>query len=72
MKPIECLLKNEDPRIIKFFPKVRVKEISETRLRTVDPDLVSFFNVNSPEDLTASEKMLKDDHGISPTTQSIK
>jgi molybdopterin-guanine dinucleotide biosynthesis protein A len=72
MKPIECLLKNEDPRIIKFFPKVRVKEISETRLRTVDPDLVSFFNVNSPEDLAASEKMLKDDHGISPTTQSIK
>ena len=59
IKPIEYLLKNEDPRIIKFFPKVRVKEISETRLRTVDPDLVSFFNVNSPEDLAASEKMLK-------------
>ena len=59
IKPIEYLLKNEDPRIIKFFPKVRVKEISETRLRTVDPDLASFFNINKPEDLAASEKMLK-------------
>jgi molybdopterin-guanine dinucleotide biosynthesis protein A len=59
IKPIEHQLRNEDPRIIKFFPKVRVKEISDARLRTVDPDLVSFFNINRPEDLAVSEKILK-------------
>ncbi len=59
IKPIEHQLRKEDPRIIKFFPKVRVKEISDAQLRTVDPDLVSFFNINRPEDLAVSEELLK-------------
>ncbi len=58
IKPIEHQLKTQDPKILKFFPKVKVKEVSETRLRKVDPELVSFFNINTPEDLAASEKLL--------------
>jgi molybdopterin-guanine dinucleotide biosynthesis protein A len=58
IKPIESQLKNQDPKIVNFFPKVRVKEIPEERLRQADPDLASFFNINTPEDLTACEKML--------------
>lgn len=61
IKPIERLLKNEDPKILKFFPKVKVKEIQEARLRSADPRLISFFNINTPEDFAASEKMLADD-----------
>lgn len=65
IKPIERQLKNQDPKILKFFPEVKVKEIPEARLRKVDPDLASFFNINTPEDLTAAEKML-DVNGLLP------
>ncbi|MCK4390514.1 MAG: molybdenum cofactor guanylyltransferase [Desulfobacterales bacterium] len=58
IKPIERQLQNEDPKILKFFPKVKVKEIPEARLRSADPHLISFFNINTPDDLAASEKML--------------
>ena len=61
IKPIERQLQNGDPKILNFFPKVKVKEIPEAELRSVDPDLISFFNINTPEDLTASEQMLADD-----------
>jgi len=61
IKPIERQLKNEDPKIVRFFPKVKVKEIQEARLRSADPHLISFFNINTPEDFTTSEKMLADD-----------
>ncbi len=60
IKPIECQLKNEDPKIANFFPKVRVKEIPEARLRSADPHLISFFNINTPKDLAGSEKMLRE------------
>ena len=60
IKPIECQLKNEDPKIANFFTKVRVKEIPEARLRSADPHLISFFNINTPKDLAGSEKMLRE------------
>lgn len=63
LKPIEHQLKKQDPKILKFFPKVKVKEVPEAQLRLADPHLVSFFNINTPEDLAASEKMLTDDAG---------
>ena len=58
IKPIEHQLKNEDPKILKFYPKVNVKEIPEKQLRSADPHLISFVNINTPEDFSASEKML--------------
>jgi molybdopterin-guanine dinucleotide biosynthesis protein A len=58
IKPIERQLKNEDTKIVNFFPKVRVKEIPERELRSADPHLVSFFNINTPKDLAGSKKML--------------
>ena len=59
IKPIEYQLRHEDPKIVNFFSKARVKEVPEERLRGADPELVSFFNVNTPEDLAAIEKMLR-------------
>jgi len=61
IKPIERQLKNGDPKILNFFPKIKVKEIPEAELRSAAPPLISFFNINTPEDLTASEQMLADD-----------
>jgi molybdopterin-guanine dinucleotide biosynthesis protein A len=38
-------------RIISFFHKVNVLEVPEAELRAVDPDLVSFINLNTPADV---------------------
>jgi len=35
----------------------RLKKIPETVLRSKDPELISFFNINTPEDLTRAEEM---------------
>ena len=35
----------------------RLKKIPESLLRTADPDLISFFNINTPEDLEKAQKM---------------
>jgi len=49
--PIERQLKQGNAKIADFFSQVRVKEVPEDRLRTADGELVSFINVNTPEDL---------------------
>jgi molybdopterin-guanine dinucleotide biosynthesis protein A len=48
---------------VKFFPRVNVKEIPEARLRSADPHLISFLNINTPEDFTACEEILRDNLG---------
>ena len=40
-----------------FFKKVRVKKIPESVFREQDADLISFFNINTPEDLAKAEKL---------------
>jgi molybdopterin-guanine dinucleotide biosynthesis protein A len=37
----------------------RVKQIPEAVLRTKDPELLSFFNVNSPDDLRRAEQVVR-------------
>jgi molybdopterin-guanine dinucleotide biosynthesis protein A len=39
----------------------RIKKIPEDLLRLKDPELLSFFNVNSPEDLARAEQTVKKD-----------
>ncbi|MGA6925947.1 MAG: molybdenum cofactor guanylyltransferase [Desulfosarcina sp.] len=38
-----------------LFHKVRLKMVDEADLRQIDPELLSFFNVNTPEDLLRAE-----------------
>ena len=42
-----------------LFRKVRVKTVEEADLRKVDPELVSFLNVNTPADLLRAEALDK-------------
>jgi len=44
-------LERGDYRIRSFFQRATVRRIPEARLRQADPDLRSFFNINSPADL---------------------
>ncbi len=39
----------------------RLKKIPEPVLRSKDPELISFFNINIPEDLARAEEMVKRD-----------
>jgi molybdopterin-guanine dinucleotide biosynthesis protein A len=57
-KPIEETLLKKSFKIQRIFQKVRVKKIPEKILRTVDPDLISFSNINTPDDLIKAEERL--------------
>jgi molybdopterin-guanine dinucleotide biosynthesis protein A len=44
-------------RIVGFFPQVRVRALAEDEVRRHDPELRSFFNVNTPERLVEARRM---------------
>lgn len=45
-------------RMISFFPQVKLLTVDEPALRKLDPDGLSFFNVNTPEDLQQARRLL--------------
>lgn len=51
LEPIRLRLRLEQRQVVGFFPRVRVREVPETAIRAVDPDLLAFFNANTPEAL---------------------
>ena len=57
LKPIEQQLIKQDLKIQKIFEKVRVKKLPENILRQNDPDLLSFYNINSPDDLAGANNI---------------
>lgn len=57
IKRIEAQIEHESFKIAEIFPKVRVKKVSEASLRSADPDLTSFFNINTQKDLAAAEDL---------------
>ena len=48
---LEAMLHANALRTDTLFSRVRVREVEEGELRRFDPELVSFSNVNTPEDL---------------------
>jgi len=60
LKIIELNLARRKLKIQMLFKKVRVKKIQETVLRDIDQDLISFFNINTPEDLARAEALVVD------------
>ena len=58
LKPAEDHLRANKFKIHLALKGCRIKTIPEDRLREKDPDLVSFFNVNTPQDLARAEQML--------------
>jgi molybdopterin-guanine dinucleotide biosynthesis protein A len=59
LKPVEQQLTQQQLKIRQVFQKVRVKKLPEPILRKADPDLLSFSNINTPEDLARAEKIAK-------------
>jgi molybdopterin-guanine dinucleotide biosynthesis protein A len=58
LKPAEDHLKANKLKIQWAFRSNRIKNIPEKLLRSVDPELRSFFNINTPEDLAKAEAMV--------------
>lgn len=58
LKPAEDHLRANKFKIQLALKNCRIKMVPEERLRERDPDLVSFFNVNTPEDLARAEQLL--------------
>jgi molybdenum cofactor guanylyltransferase len=58
-KPIQNQLEKQEFKIDKFFNRVRVKRISDKELRLQDPELTSFFNVNTPSSLDKAKEMIR-------------
>jgi molybdopterin-guanine dinucleotide biosynthesis protein A len=55
---------NRGLKLLNFYDRVRVKKIPEASLHRVDPDLLSFFNVNTPEDFTRAEQILSENRNL--------
>ncbi|MCJ7707756.1 MAG: hypothetical protein MUO38_09085, partial [Anaerolineales bacterium] len=55
---VEAALQAGEERVISFYPKVRVKVVEEPELAAYDPAGLSFFNINTPLDLTRAEEIL--------------
>ncbi len=59
LEPAKHHLEQEKLKVIKAFRKSRIKTISEKVLRKQDPDLLSFFNINTSDDLKRAEEIVK-------------
>jgi molybdopterin-guanine dinucleotide biosynthesis protein A len=55
--PIRAALDAGRRRVISFFPDVRVRFVDEAEIERFDPARLSFFNVNTPEDLEQARRM---------------
>ena len=54
---IETRLRANDLKIAKFFDDVRAKYVSQRRVEEIDPGGLSFFNINTEEDLTRARML---------------
>ena len=63
-----------DLRPISLYPKVRTREVHEEEIRRLDPEGLSFLNMNSPEDyrdaLARWDTMSRSENGIAPLSSS--
>lgn len=58
LRAVEAAMAAGQVRVISFFPQVRVLAVEDDALVALDPDGMSFFNINTPEDLAQAERIL--------------
>jgi molybdopterin-guanine dinucleotide biosynthesis protein A len=59
LEPIDRLLARGGLKIIDFFSEVRVRYVEEGEVDIFDPQHLSFFNVNTPNDLEEMKKLAR-------------
>jgi len=63
VRAVERALEGGQRRVISFFPDVRVRRLGDTTIRSVDPELVSFLNINSQDDIQRAEAIIARSRG---------
>lgn len=58
--PIRAALDANRLRVISFFPAVRVRWVEAAEIDRYDPQRLSFFNVNTPEDLEQARRLARE------------
>ncbi len=58
LKPIETQLFNNDYKIQNFFKSLRIKKINEDTIKKIDPEMLSFLNINTQNDLERALKLM--------------
>ena len=56
---MEDLLRKKNLKILDLFSKVKKREVTTEEILPFDPQLASFFNINSPEDLDRIQDFIK-------------
>lgn len=59
LAPIDRLLRSGCYKIVQFLPEVVVRYVEESESDALDPQRLSFFNANTPEDLAQAEARLE-------------
>lgn len=57
IEPIRRRLAADRLKVIGFYPDVRVREVAGEEIDQFDPERLSFFNVNTPEDLEEAQRL---------------
>jgi molybdopterin-guanine dinucleotide biosynthesis protein A len=56
VRPIAKVLDGGELRVIAFFPQVRVRYVEHNEIDVLDPEHLSFFNINTPDDLKRAQQ----------------
>ena len=62
LEPIRETLERGRLRIVDFWDRVRVSYIEEDEIEALDPQKLSFFNINAPEDLDRAREIMASTH----------
>ena len=54
---IESAINADKWKVIVWFPQVKVQELTEDELNSLDPDGLAFWNVNTPEEFAEAEAL---------------
>jgi len=63
---MERIIDSGERKITLLYEEARVKEVGPELIREWDPERMTFFNVNTPEDLARAEEFLKDRRTCQP------
>jgi molybdopterin-guanine dinucleotide biosynthesis protein A len=56
---IKNMLNQGNLQVISFFPSVKVYRLNQQELRQLDPQELSFYNINTPHDMDKARKILE-------------
>ena len=62
LSPVQETLARDRRKMVAFYDMVRVCEIPEEQIRSIDPELKSFVNINTPDDLSRVQQMLNEEN----------